>query len=57
MGSLCTGVVVFHRFMVEWGRECICLTGICETMYVSVVVFHRSMLDWRRGSVCQSDHM
>ena len=53
MGSVCTGVVVFHRSMVDWRRGWILYTlvsvqsSICEHL-VSVVVFHRSMVNWRR---------
>ena len=35
MGSVCTGVVVFHRSMVDW--------------LFNVVVFQRSMVNRRRG--------
>ena len=40
MGSVCTGVVVFHRSMVDWRREwglpalVSVLSAICEALLV-----------------------
>ena len=64
MGSVCTGVVVFHRSMVNWRRgwgQCaMVLCAFCYTwnlfgvlwmgsVCTGVVVFHISMVNWRRG--------
>ena len=60
MGSVCNGVVVFHRSMVELEERggvflhwYLCILLSCETSF-SVVVFQRFIVDWRRGmgSVC-----
>ena len=43
MGSVCTGVVVFHRSVVDWRM------GWVVSVCTGVDVFHRSMVDCRRG--------
>ena len=63
MGSVCTGVLVFHRSIGDWrrgyGRSIVNLRrgwglsamGICEFCYIwnlfCVMVFQKSMLEWR----------
>ena len=54
MGSVCTGVVVFHRSIVNWrrGMGSICHGYMCILLYMKLIwlmVFQKSMLNWRRG--------
>ena len=53
MGSVCTGVVVFHRSIVNWrrgwGQSAISICAFCYLWNLfGVMVFQKSMLSWRR---------
>ena len=58
------GVVVFHRSMVNWGRDT-CALSIWAFCYMSnffgVTVFHTSMVNWSEGtsalSICAFCYM